>query len=361
MTEFINQMEPTFDEKEREALNDYMLSGSWVTEFKKTREFEQEIAGYTGAVYCSVVSNGTVSLAIALMACGIGAGDEVLVPDYTMAATPDAVALTGAKIVFVDVERKSLCMDYEKMKAAVTEKTRAVMLVSINGRYPSDIERIVEFCEEKGIVLIEDSAQSLGSFYKGKHVGRYGKIGSFSFSAPKIITTGQGGALITDDKALFDKIKLIRDFGRASGGSDHYLTKGWNFKFTDLQAVVGLEQMKKLPQRVIRKKELGKLYERELHGISEVELIDTDLENTPPWFFDILCERRDDLMGYLKEKGIGGRPFYPALHKEPAFLCEGNFPNAEYVADHGLWLPSAVSLSDETVVHICDVIKEFYG
>lgn len=360
MTEFINQMEPSFDEKEREALNAYMLSGGWVTEFKKTREFEQEIARYTGAKYCSVVSNGTVSLAIALMACDIGAGDEVLVPDYTMAATPDAVALTGAKTVFVDVERKSLSMDYEKMTAAVTEKTKAVMLVSINGRYPSDIGRIVEFCEERGIALIEDSAQSLGSFYKGKHVGRYGKIGSFSFSAPKIITTGQGGALITDDEVLFDKIKLIRDFGRESGGSDHYLIKGWNFKFTDLQAVVGLEQMKKLPQRVERKKELGKLYERELQGIKEIELIETDLVNTPPWFFDILCERRDELMRHLKKKGIGSRPFYPALHKEPAFLCEGDFPNAEYVADHGLWLPSAVTLSDETVVHICKAIKEFY-
>lgn len=361
MTQFINQMEPTFDEKEREALNAYMLSGGWVTEFKKTREFEQEIANYTGAEYCSVVSNGTVSLAIALMACDIGIGDEVLVPDYTMAATPDAVALTGAKTVFVDVERESLCMDYEKMKMAVTERTKAVMLVSINGRYPSDIEHIVEFCEERGIVLIEDAAQSLGSFYKEKHIGRYGKIGSFSFSAPKIITTGQGGALITDDKALFERIRLIRDFGRASGGSDHYLTKGWNFKFTDLQAVVGLEQMKKLPQRVGRKKELGKIYERELRGIPEIELIETDFINTPPWFFDILCERRDELMRYLKTKEIGSRPFYPALHKEPAFRCEGNFPNAEYVADHGLWLPSAVSLSDETVERICGVIKGFYG
>lgn len=361
MTQFINQMEPTFDEKEREALNAYMLSGGWVTEFKKTREFEQEIANYTGAEYCSVVSNGTVSLAIALMACDIGTGDEVLVPDYTMAATPDAVALTGAKTVFVDVERESLCMDYEKMKVAVTERTKAVMLVSINGRYPSGIEHIVEFCKERGIVLIEDAAQSLGSFYKEKHIGRYGKIGSFSFSAPKIITTGQGGALITDDKALFERIRLIRDFGRASGGSDHYLTKGWNFKFTDLQAVVGLEQMKKLAQRVKRKKELGKIYERELHGIPEIELIKTDFINTPPWFFDILCERRDELVRYLKTREIGSRPFYPALHKEPAFRCEGNFPNAEYAADHGLWLPSTVSLSDETVVHICGVIKEFYG
>jgi len=360
MMKFINQMEPDFDEKEREALNAYMLSGGWVTEFKKTREFEQKIADYTGARYCSVVSNGTVSLFVALTACGIGAGDEVIVPDYTMAATPDAVELTGAKTVFVDIERKSLCMDYEKMAAAVTDRTKAVMLVSINGRYPAGIEQIRDFCEERNIALIEDAAQSLGSFYKGKHIGRYGKIGSFSFSAPKIISTGQGGALITDDEALYEKIRLIRDFGRQSGGADHYLTKGWNFKFTDLQAVIGLEQMKKLPGRVKRKKELGKLYERELRDISNVEMIKTDLENTPPWFFDILCKNRDELMLYLKEKGVGSRPFYPALHKEPAFYSEGNYPNAEYAASHGLWLPSAVGLSDDAVIYICDTIKDFY-
>ncbi len=360
MTGFINQMEPSFDEKEREALNAYMESGGWVTEFKKTREFEREIARYTGAKYCSVVSNGTVSLAVALMACGIGAGDEVLVPDYTMAATPDAVALTGAEPVFVDIERETLCMDYQEMLRAVTERTKAVMLVSINGRYPIQMERIAAFCREQGILLIEDAAQSLGSFYKGKHIGRYGEIGSFSFSAPKIITTGQGGALITDNEALFERIKLIRDFGRESGGSDHYLIKGWNFKFTDLQAVIGLEQMKKLPQRVKRKKELGRIYERELRGIPQIETIQTDLANTPPWFFDILCEQRDELMAYLKERGIGSRPFYPALHREPAFCREGDFPNAEYAAAHGLWLPSAVSLSDTTVAYICGVIKEFY-
>lgn len=164
-------------------------------------------------------------------------------------------------------------MDFERMKSAVTERTKAVMLVSINGRYPREMERFVDYCKEAGIHLIEDAAQSLGSFFHGTHLGRLGEIGSFSFSAPKIITTGQGGALITDSDELSERIRKIRDFGRLSGGSDHYLTKGWNFKFSDFQAVIGIEQMKKLPGRVVRKKAMGKLYEELLCGIPGVELI----------------------------------------------------------------------------------------
>ena len=358
----INQMEPNFDAHEREALNEYMLSGGWVTEFTKTREFEKMIAEYTGAKYCSVVSNGTVSLSIALMACGIGKGDEVIVPDYTMVATPNAVELIGAKAVFVDISEKNLCMDIKQMKAAVTEKTRAVILVSINGRYPENIEDFVGFCKQNNIYLIEDAAQSLGSRAEGKHLGRFGVIGSFSFSAPKIITTGQGGALITDDEFIFDKIKKIRDFGRMGGGNDHYLIKGWNFKFTDVQAVIGIEQMKKLSARVARKKQMGKLYESLLRNIPQITIIDTNYEDTAPWFFDILCERREDLMAFLTEKKIGTRPFYPALHAEPAYgYNDMSFPVAEYVAQRGLWLPSSVNLTDDEIVYICNCIQQFYS
>lgn len=359
---FINQMEPSFDECERIALNEYMLQGGWVTEFRKTREFENEIAKYTGALFCSVVSNGTVALSIALMACGVTAGDEVIVPDYTMVATPNAAELIGAKAVFVDINAQDLCMDFEMMKSAVTSKTKAVILVSINGRYPANIEKIVEFCKKRNIYLIEDAAQSLGSFWNGKHVGRYGDIGSFSFSAPKIITTGQGGALITDNEELFNQIVKIRDFGRECGGSDHYLTKGWNFKFTDIQAVIGLEQMKKLPDRVRRKKEMGKLYQEALADISGVELIYTDLNQTAPWFFDILCENRQGLIEHLKENNIGTRPFYPALHKEPAYNYHNlSFPVAEDVANRGLWLPSSITLTNEEIIYICNCIKKYYG
>lgn len=358
--DFIAQMEPSFDEREREAMNEYMSAGGWLMEFKKTREFEQMIADYTGAKYCSIMPNGTISLSVALMAVGVGVGDEVIVPDYTMVATPNSAELIGAKAVFVDICRDNLCMDFECMKQAVTEKTKAVLLVSINGRYPANMEDFVSFCKEKGIHLIEDAAQSLGSKCNGKHLGRYGEIGSFSFSVPKIITTGQGGALITDDEELYNRIKKIRDFGRDKGGSDHYLTKGWNFKFTDMQAVVGIEQMKKLAQRVIRKKEMGKLYEEGLKDIPGVEIIPTNLEDTSPWFYDILCERREELQEYLKEKGIGTRVFYPPLHAEPAYGYEGNYPVTEVISRKGLWLPSTVTITDEQITYICECIEEFY-
>ena len=359
--EFINQMEPSFDEHEREALIQYMLGGGWGTEFKQTRIFENMIKEYTGAKYCWITSNGTVSLSAALMAVGVGVGDEVICPDYTMVATPNSAELIGAKAVFVDIDRDTLCMDFEKMKAAVTNKTKAVLLVSINGRYPKEMQAFVDFCKKKNIHLIEDAAQSLGSFCSGKHLGRYGEIGSFSFSAPKIITTGQGGALITDDEELSDRIKKIRDFGRAAGGSDHYLTKGWNFKFSDFQGVIGIEQMKKLPGRVERKKAMGKLYDELLSDTPGVEVIKTNYQDTSPWFFDILCERREELQTYLKENNIGSRPFYPPLHAEPAYgYTDLSFPVTEEIAAKGLWLPSSIKVTDEQIEYICGKIRKFY-
>lgn len=358
---YINQMEPSFDEKEREALYQYMLDGGWVTEYKKTREFEKMIADYTGTDYCSVVCNGTISLSVALMACDIKPGDEVIVPDYTMVATPNAVELIGAKAVFVDVDINNLCMDFNAMKKACTEKTKAVILVSINGRYPENIEQFVSFCKGKNIYLIEDAAQALGSYHNGKHIGTFGDIGSFSFSAPKIITTGQGGALITNNDALFAKIKRIRDFGRDTGGSDHYLVKGWNFKFTDIQAVIGIEQMKKLPQRVKRKREMGKIYFELLSSIEQIQLIPTDFSQTTPWFFDMLCERREALIEFLKEKNIGTRVFYPALHSEPAYnYSDLSFAVTENIAKRGLWLPSGINLTNDDIRYVCHQIQNFY-
>lgn len=358
--EYIPQMEPAFDEKERAAINEYMLSGGWLMEFKKTREFEHMIAEYTGVKYCSIMPNGTLSLSVALLSCGIGVDDEVIVPDYTMAATPNSAELIGAKAVFVDVDRNTLCMDFDKMVNAVTSKTKAVMLVSINGRYPDNMEKFVSFCKERNIWLIEDAAQSLGSKYNNKHLGTIGDIGSFSFSVPKIITTGQGGALVTNNEELYQKIIKLRDFGREKGGSDHYLVKGWNCKFTDLQAVIGIEQMKKLPSRVARKKEMAVIYENNLKNIHGVELIKTNLDQTAPWFFDILCENKIELMSFLKEKNIGSREFYPPLHSEPAYGYDGHYPVTEEISAKGLWLPSATTLSDEQITYICNAIKEFY-
>ena len=160
---------------------------------------------------------------------------------------------------------------------------------------------------------------------------------------------------------MFDKIKKIRDFGRERGGIDHYLVKGWNFKFTDIQAVVGIEQMKKLSARVARKREMGALYMKELADIEGVNLIQTDLTQTTPWFFDILCECRNDLMTYLKERGIGTREFYPPLHAEPAYGYNHlSFPVSEDICARGLWLPSSITLTNDQIKYVCGCIRDFY-
>ena len=252
----INQYEPSFGKEEADALHDYIMQGGWITEFRKTAELEKRLAEFINAEYCIMVNNGTISLSLLAMAAGISAGDEVLVPNYTMIATPNSLRLFGAKPVFVDVEPETLCMDIQKAETALTERTKGIMLVTANGRYPkAGIDRFVDFSIKHNLVLLEDAAQSLGSFFPdGRHMGTVGAGGSFSFSMPKVISTGQGGCIVTNNNKLAERIRKMKDFGRDKGGLDIHDQLGWNFKFTDIQAVVGLCQMDKLQERLIRKK-----------------------------------------------------------------------------------------------------------
>jgi len=358
----INQMEPWIGEEEKRAMMEYLNSGGWLTEFKKTREFEKMISEYVGTKYASVVSNGTISLVIALMALGIGKGDEVIVPDYTMIASPNAVMLVGAEPVLVDIERNSLCLDLDLVKKAVSSNTKAIMLVTVNGRYP-EMEKFIKFARDNKLYLIEDAAQSLGSRYKGKHLGTFGDVGCFSFSAQKVITTGQGGALVTDNEELFKKISMIKDFGRTKGGIDYHEIFGFNAKCTDLQTVIGIEQMKKLDWRVERKKEIYRLYKDLLEEVKELEFIDTNLKDTTPWFIDVLVSagKRNGLVSFLKERDIETRPFYPPIHTQPFYShLRGDFENAENISERGLWLPSASFLEDKDINLICQTIHEFF-
>lgn len=356
-------MEPWIGQEEKDAMQEYLNSGGWLTEFEKTRELERMVADFTGSKYASILCNGTISLTAGLMALGIGKGDQVIVPDYTMIASPNSVVLAGAEPVFVDIDKKNLCLDFELAKKAITEKTKAIMLVTINGRYP-EMEKFVDLCKENNIFLIEDAAQSLGSRCRGKCLGTFGHLGSFSFSMPKIITTGQGGVLVTDSQELYQKILKVRDFGRTKTGVDYHESMGYNFKFTDLQAVIGIEQMKKLDWRLNRKKEMHKLYKNLLGQVNGIEFIDTNLEDTAPWFFDILVsqDKREKLISFLKERGIGTRVFYPAIHNQPVYSwVKGSFNNAEEISNRGLWLPSSSFLKDEDIGYICQTIKEFYA
>ena len=361
--QFIPQMEPWFGNEEKKAISDYMDEGGWITEFKRTEKFEKMIANYTGAKHCIVVNNGTISLTLAALACGIKAGDEVIIPNYTMIASPNSILMFGAKPVFVDVEPDRLIMDYDATKKAISNKTKAIMLVSSNGRYPKvGISKFKKLAKENGLILIEDAAQSLGSFYpNGKHIGTEGKVGSFSFSAPKVISTGQGGALITNDDKTAIKIRRLKDFGRAKGGTDFHDSIGYNFKFTELQACIGIEQMKKLQWRVNRKKQILKLYLKLLKNIKQVKFFDQDLKNTTPWFIDVFTENRNKLQIFLKENNIGSRIMYPPINRQAAYKYPGNFKVSNLVGEKGLWLPSASQLSDRDISYITGKIKEFYN
>lgn len=362
MNDFIMQMKPWFGNEEKQALCEYMDEDGFITEFKRTEQFENMIAEYTGAKHCIVVNNGTISLTLAAMGVGIEAEDEVIVPNFTMIATPNSLKMFGANPIFVDVEEETLCLNIEKVKEAITSKTKAIMLVSANGRYPkSGIEAFEILCKDNNLILIEDSAQSLGSFYPdGRHIGTVGTVGSFSFSAPKIISTGQGGAIITNDDEVADKIRRLKDFGRSSGGNDIHDSIGYNFKFTELQACIGIEQMKKLDYRVERKKEILKLYQELLEGVREVKFFDQDLSYTTPWFIDVLVDNRADLQKYLKENNIGTRVMYGPINKQIAYNIPGEHKVSNTIGDRGLWLPSSTQLLDSEVRYICEEISNFY-
>lgn len=359
---FIMQMRPLFEEEEKMALEKYMNEDGFITEYERTTIFENMIANFTKSKHCIVVNNGTISLTLAAMAAGIKADDEVIIPNYTMIATPNSVRMFGAKPVFVDVEKESLCLDFKLMEKAITKKTKGIFFVSSNGRYPNkQISEFEKFAKDNNLILLEDAAQSLGSFYPdGRHIGTAGLIGSFSFSSSKIISTGQGGALITDNDDMADKLRKLKDFGRSEGGNDIHDHVGFNFKFTELQACIGIEQMKKLPKRIKRKKEIFKNYKENLKDCKKIELFDHNLRLTAPWFIDSKCENRNNLMQHLKEKGIGTRVMYPPINKQKIYFTKDSFPVSNKIGKEGLWLPSSIQLSSKDIKRITDEIINFY-
>jgi perosamine synthetase len=354
-------MEPLVTAADADAVQAYLRSGGWLTEFRETRNFEASLRDYTGARYCVAAPSGTLALFLALKACGIGDGDEVIVPDLTMAASATAAILAGATVVFGDVESHTLCLDLPRAESLISPRTRAVMFVSLNGRSPADLAGFIARCRARGVKVIEDAAQSLGSFRDGRHLGTLGDCGCLSFSSQKLVTTGQGGAVVTDDEQVYRRMGLLRDFGRLEGGSDHYLSVGWNLKFTDLQAVIGLEQMRRLPALVERKRAIFAQYRERLDGIRGLEVPATDLAVVTPWFVDVLVEgaRKRPLMEHLHANRIGSRALYPPLHAEPAFAQAGSYPHAEDTSRRGLWLPSSLRLEDADIERVCETIRRF--
>ncbi len=356
---FIHQVEPYLTDADVDAVSEYLRSGGWLTEFKQTEEFERMIAEFLGVEYVVVVTSGTVALYLALLALDMGPGDSVVVPDYTMIATPNAVRWTDADVILTDVERNTLCLDLDKVRLA--SNTKALIYVAINGR-SGNMEGVIRYCRENGLYLIEDACQAFGSKWNNKFLGTLGDVGVFSFTPHKIITTGQGVAVVTNNKKVYDKVKQLKDFHRTRPGVDKHSGIGYNFKFTDLQAVVGIEQLKIIDHRIQRKKEIYQAYIDGLSSIEFLEFIPTDLDQTVPWFVDVILHdiERDNFISYLKENNIGSRPFYSPIHTQaPYAKAEGTFSVVEQAAPKGVWLPSSIGLSMNEIKYVTDVVKRY--
>ena len=295
----ILQYRPTITDVDIAAVTSYLKSGGFLTEFKHSRGFESLLAERTGHSFSHLFPNGTLTLYAALSCLDLPLGSRIVVPNYTMAATAFAPVAANYDVIFCDIEYPSLCLDYNALIQCIESSSdiSAVILVSANGRYPSyPVSDLVEYLDSKNIYLVEDAAQSLGSLcpFTNNHVGCYGVVSSFSFSMPKIITTGQGGVLLTNSSSLSSKLVSFRDFGRNSSGNDIHPNFGLNFKFTDLQAVLGLSQLSQLEDRLKAKKQAFSYLSSNVQS-DFLSLLHNDINVTAPGFsrlypsFEINC------------------------------------------------------------------------
>ncbi len=353
---YIYQMEPVFDLSEERAVADCIRSG-WVTEAKLTAEFEREMAAFVGAEYAIAVPSCTVAMALSLMALGVGADDEVIVPSLTFVATANAVSLAGATPIFVDIDPVTHGIAPDKMREAISKKTKAILPVWLNGHDP-DIRRIVAVADEYGLPVVEDAACALGSRPLGKHAGTFGRLGCFSFNTTKIITTGTGGMIVTDNPDLFEKVKRLKNHGRTDRRDFHPMI-GFNFYFTDLLAALGLAQMKKLPARVQWKQQLCNWYFEQLCDLDGI-VVRKPAEGICPWYPEIFVEARQALKNFLATRNIQTRTYYPPINTQPSYLTEQHFEHAAHVGATGLWLPSAAYVDEKMVDRICGEIKRYY-
>jgi len=341
-----------------------VLDSNYLNDGDVTTEFEKRMAAALGARFGIGVTSGTTAIFVSLAGVGVGHGDEVIVPDVTFIATANAVTLTGAKPVFVDVDPATLTMSTAAFEAAITPRTRAVVPVHVSGRAAA-IERILEIANARGIAVIEDAAEALRSQHRGRCLGTFGRAGCFSFSPNKTMTTGQGGLIVTDDQALAVRLREVKDQGRpvrGTGGNDVHASIGFNFKLTNLQCAVGIAQLERLDKRVRQLGDLYRAYRTALAGIEQLQLLpfDVDAGETPQWV-DALAEDRDKLVEYLDASGIQCRPFWYPIHtQQPYAQPSSRFPVSTELAAKAVWLPSALSITAEDVAIVASRIREFY-
>lgn len=364
VTRVIPWWEPQMTGRELEGIRG-VIDANYLNEGDVAAAFERELARLLGARHVVAVTSGTVSIFLALVAVGVRAGDEVLVPDLTFIATANAVTLAGAVPVLVDVDPATLLIDPAAVEAAITPRTRAIVPVHVSGR-GAPMAELLAIAATHGLAVVEDAAEAFCSRQRGRCLGTLGAAGCFSFSPAKTITTGQGGAVATDDDDLAVRLRALKNQGRptkGTGGDDLHPAIGFNFKFTNLQAAVGLAQLGELETRLARQRRVYELYVEALRGCDAIALPGFRLaEGELPLWTDALAERRDELDRHLARQGMGCRRFWHPLHTQaPYRQPDERFPAATRSSPRALWLPSAFTLSDDDVAAVGRAIRDFYA
>ncbi len=348
--------EPVLGEKELMYVTDCIRSG-WISSIGKyVNEFEEKFSKYCGSKYGVAVANGTVALHLALVALGVGKGDEVIIPDLTFVATANAVSYTGAKPVFIDIDKETWCIDVNQIKGKISKRTKAIIPVHLYG-HPCDMDPIMEIAEGHGLRVIEDAAEAHGAEYKGKKVGSIGHVGCFSFYGNKIITTGEGGMCVTDDKELGERIQFLKDHGMSKKKRYWHDEVAFNYRMTNIQAAIGLAQLEKIDKFIELKRKNAFLYNELLMGTPAIVLpVEKEWAKNVYWMYSILVENRDEVMEKLKENAVDSRPFFYPMHVLPPYKLDGSFPVSEHISEKGLNLPSSVKLKEDEIKKVVECI-----
>lgn len=357
--------QPSLNGNEKKYVNE-CLDSTWISSKGKfVNQFESAFAEYVGIKHAATASNGTVAIHLALLALGISEGDEVIVPTLTYIASVNAIAYTGATPIFVDSLEETWQISPEDVIKKITPKTKAVMAVHLYG-HPCDMDPLVEICKKHNIFLIEDCAEAIGTMYKGKHVGTFGDISTFSFFGNKTITTGEGGMVVTNDETLHDRSVHFKGQGLAKHRQYWHDVIGYNYRMTNICAAIGMAQLENITQVLIEKKRVADTY-RSLLANTPIVFHNQVGENVyhSYWMCSILtsdAKERDALRTHLENQGIETRPlFYPA-HTMPMYSAQyQRHPVAENIGWRGVNLPSYPGLKQEEIEFICKEIKNFFS
>lgn len=353
---FIHTGEPELDGNELRYIKD-CFDRNWISSGKYVKRLEETFARYIGVKYAVAVSSGTAAIHLGLLACNIGPGDEVIIPDFTIIVSASMLILVGAKPTLVDVD-KYWCIDPKKIEAKITKKTKAVMPVHMYGN-PADMEQILKIAKKYNLKIIEDACAAIGAETLGKKVGSIGDIGCFSLYTTKTITSGEGGMLVTNNKKMADRLRLLRNQAFEDETFIHKAL-GFSYRMSDITAAIGLAQLEKIDEKVKKKRKIASQYNDLLKNVLEIEAQkEPPWGKSAPWMFgltlkDAFGKKKDDVIRFLKKEKIEARSFFTPLHNQPVFKnssdkrypdIKGSYRLSEKLGELGLYLPSGLGIT----------------